>query len=169
MRVPVRRLWSFWKCMRRQFTDGEWMHTLLPRFLANPFMLSACASKITQPRAKQPIDGNPRYALPEQSCLTCTACAELSSHPMAPILVEQPYAADDFTPLREHSTQTPTTFFPLTPVLHLQCQRAKLRLPKQVYSSQPVFSALQSQDSGEDAVIDNVGVWVTSRSVGPVF
>lgn len=82
---------------------------------------------------------------------------------MAPIAVQQPYQVTDFIPLDEHASETPTTFFSLTPVLHLQCPEAKLSIRKDVYAAHEVFSALPSTEDGEDAVIDKADIWVTSK------
>lgn len=82
--------------------------------------------------------------------------------------------AESFTPLSEHQSQTPGTFFGGRPVLHYHSAEAKIRTSRTEYDQ---FTALHNLDDAprrhsasngesgvaEDVVISGVDVWVTSK------
>ena len=76
-------------------------------------------------------------------------------------------AVGDFQLLSEHEEQTPGTFFGGKAVLHLHSPGANLKILQEELESQPQLHALRYSDSGsqdgEQVVIENIDVWVTSR------
>ncbi|KAK3704637.1 hypothetical protein LTR37_013736 [Vermiconidia calcicola] len=78
-------------------------------------------------------------------------------------------AVGDFQLLSEHEEQTPGTFFGGKAVLHLHSPGANLKILQEELESQPQLHALRYSDSGsqdgEQVVIENIDVWVTSRSL----
>lgn len=87
---------------------------------------------------------------------------------MAPSLISKQYSADDFTSLSEHNATTPSTFFSLTPVLHLHCPASQIKISRDILNTDSPFAALQaepSETSEQIVEITNVEVWVTSKYV----
>lgn len=75
--------------------------------------------------------------------------------------------ANDFTPLQEHQEQTPSTFFGNKPVLYAQYSGLTLSVPVgklQSDSAVAKFSATPD-DQGEDSLIKEVEIWVSSEQV----
>jgi chloride channel, nucleotide-sensitive, 1A len=79
-------------------------------------------------------------------------------------------AADSFTSLHEHQQETPHTFFGGPAILHLHCPDAKVLISR---SSLGEYTLLQSllpaaqppPGDGEEVVIPDVQIWVSSKSV----
>jgi hypothetical protein len=81
---------------------------------------------------------------------------------------------DSYTPLDEHQSQTPETFFGGKPVLHLHCSDAKVLVSRQNIEQYSLLQSLRSsheqsqgqdQESGQDIVIPGVQLWVSSKLV----
>ncbi|KAB2576704.1 hypothetical protein DBV05_g4766 [Lasiodiplodia theobromae] len=84
--------------------------------------------------------------------------------------------ASDFTPLEEHQSQTPGTFFGAKPVLHLHSADTQLVVSQADLEGQSLFPDLRTTPSastngtnGESAdtqlVIPGLDVWVTSQNL----
>ena len=87
---------------------------------------------------------------------------------MALEIVESPPALQDFTLLSEHEEQTPNSFFPAKPVLHLHSPGANVKIPLEDVESQPALAGLRDEDVAGDegqVVIEGVDIWVSSRLV----
>ncbi|ORX97457.1 regulator of volume decrease after cellular swelling-domain-containing protein [Clohesyomyces aquaticus] len=74
-------------------------------------------------------------------------------------------ASDEFTPLEEHQTQTPSTFFGAKPVLHAHYTGLSLSMPSSKFSYNPAVARFATEADGEDVVAKNVEVWVNSRDL----
>ncbi|KAI8933042.1 hypothetical protein NX059_009691 [Plenodomus lindquistii] len=73
--------------------------------------------------------------------------------------------ADDFTPLQEHQQQTPSTFFGAKPVLYANYSGLTLAaLPSQLQQD-VAFAKFSSASEGENALIKDITVWVTSENL----
>jgi chloride channel, nucleotide-sensitive, 1A len=91
--------------------------------------------------------------------------------------VETPPTLDSFTPLDEHQSQTPDTFFGGTPVLHLHCSDVKVLVSRKSLGEYSLLQSLlpsqdqsqrQEQDSDEEVVISGVELWVSSKLVAQI-
>jgi hypothetical protein len=78
-------------------------------------------------------------------------------------------ALDSFTPLTEHQSQTPTTFFDAKPILHYHAQTARALISRGQVQNLPIFTVSQTteagQESEDDRVVEEVEVFVTSELV----
>ncbi len=70
---------------------------------------------------------------------------------------------EDFTPLQEHQEQTPTTFFGAKAVLYAQHSGLTLSAPALQLEQDAVFSEFSSERDGEDALVQNVDIFVSSE------
>ena len=80
-----------------------------------------------------------------------------------------------FTPLSEHQSQTPTSFYTGKPVLYHHCPNAKLLISERELHSSPALSKLSLEapngtSAGEDGAeqarevaIEELAIWVTSE------
>ncbi|KAH9875877.1 hypothetical protein IAQ61_003342 [Plenodomus lingam] len=73
--------------------------------------------------------------------------------------------AEDFTPLQEHQQQTPTTFFGANPVLYTHYDGLTLSAPPSQLEQNVAFSKFDSETDGENALIKNVAIWVSSQNL----
>lgn len=71
--------------------------------------------------------------------------------------------ASDFTPLQEHEEQTPTTFFGAKPVTYAHCSGVTLSAPASQLQDDPVFAKFTTSTDGDDTLIKDVDIWVTSE------
>ncbi|OLN86928.1 hypothetical protein CCHL11_04546 [Colletotrichum chlorophyti] len=94
---------------------------------------------------------------------------------MLPTIIRAPPALGDFTPIEEHQSQTPETFFGGKPVLHHHLEAAKAWIPASQKGSLAIFPADVStaatapsgttlNDSSEDLVEQEVSVFVNSEN-----
>jgi hypothetical protein len=104
------------------------------------------------------------------SPVSTTATNKLNSvslikiHKMPLELVIEAPKKEDFTPLTEHQSQTPVTFFGSRPVLHHYSPEAKLAVRKNEYEQHDILRQIHtSSDADSEDVILNVDVWITSR------
>ena len=74
---------------------------------------------------------------------------------------------EDFTPLQEHQQQTPTTFFGAKPVLYAHYSGLTLSAPASQLQQHVAFSKFSSESDGEDALVKDVALWVSSEYVLP--
>lgn len=72
-------------------------------------------------------------------------------------------ATDDFTPLREHQEQTPTTFFGAKPVLYAHYADLTLSMLKSQLEQNVTLSKFSTEGSGDDVLIKDVTIWVNSE------
>lgn len=72
-------------------------------------------------------------------------------------------AESDFTPLAEHESQTPTTFFGGQPVLYQNSSGLTLTLSVDNLSSDPAITSFDASKVDEEAFIKDVAIWVTSE------
>ncbi|KAF3053985.1 hypothetical protein E8E11_003548 [Didymella keratinophila] len=72
--------------------------------------------------------------------------------------------ATDFTPLQEHQEQTPTTFFGAKPVTYANYSGVTLSAPASQLQDDPVFAKFSTTTDGDDTLIKDVDIWVTSES-----
>lgn len=83
-------------------------------------------------------------------------------------LVTEAPKKEDFTPLSEHQSQTPSTFFGARPVLHHHSPEAKLTVRKSEYEQHDILSQIHSPpDTEAEEVVLNVDVWITSKYIYP--
>lgn len=80
-----------------------------------------------------------------------------------------------FTPLSEHQSQTPASFYTGKPVLYHHCPNAKLLIPERELHSSPALSKLSPEapngttageggaEAAGDVVIEGLAIWVTSE------
>ncbi|KAF1928259.1 uncharacterized protein M421DRAFT_420805 [Didymella exigua CBS 183.55] len=73
--------------------------------------------------------------------------------------------ASDFTPLHEHQEQTPTTFFGAKPVTYASYSGVTLSAPVSQLQEDPVFAKFGTTTDGDDTLIKDVDIWVTSESL----
>ncbi|OWY45975.1 hypothetical protein AA0120_g9676 [Alternaria tenuissima] len=73
--------------------------------------------------------------------------------------------ADDFTPLSEHQSQTPTSFFSAKPVLHAHYEGMTLVAAADQLKQDAAFSKFSSRREGEEDFVDGIDVWVSSENV----
>lgn len=71
--------------------------------------------------------------------------------------------ASDFTPLQEHQEQTPTTFFGAKPVTYAHYSGVTLSAPVLQLQENSVFAKFNTTTDGEDTLIKDVDIWVTSE------
>lgn len=71
--------------------------------------------------------------------------------------------ATDFTPLQEHQEQTPATFFDAKPVTYADYTGVTLSAPASQLQEDPVFAKFSTTTDGEDTLVKNVDIWVTSK------
>ena len=71
--------------------------------------------------------------------------------------------ATDFTPLQEHQEQTPTTFFGAKPVTYANYSGVTLSAPASQLQEDPVFAKFSTTTDGEDTLVKDVDIWVTSE------
>jgi nucleotide-sensitive chloride channel 1A len=80
------------------------------------------------------------------------------------VLVTEAPKTEDFTPLSEHQSQTPVTFFGSRPVLHHHAPDAKLAVRKSEYEQHDVLRQIHTSfDTDSEDVTLDVDVWITSR------
>jgi nucleotide-sensitive chloride channel 1A len=97
-------------------------------------------------------------------------------------VLRTPPVAASFTPLAEHQSRTPESFFTGSPVLHYHSDRCKVIVLESDLTAAPALNALRGPvvntnggaqevrgetTSEKEIVIDEVDVWVTSESVSP--
>ena len=70
---------------------------------------------------------------------------------------------DDFTPLREHQEQTPTTFFGSKPIVYVHYTGVTLTAPASQLQQDVAFSKFNAENEGDDALIKDVDIWVNSE------
>lgn len=69
-----------------------------------------------------------------------------------PTTIRAPPSLDSFTPLSEHQSSTPNTFFSETPVLHYHGANARALIAPEHLSVLPIFTPAQNgTKSGEEA------------------
>jgi chloride channel, nucleotide-sensitive, 1A len=69
-----------------------------------------------------------------------------------------------FTPLSEHQSQTPDTFFGGQPVLYLLSPGAGLIVSKSQFEENSALRGFESNGSSEDEIlIPDVDIWVSSK------
>ena len=73
--------------------------------------------------------------------------------------------ASDFTPLQEHQEQTPTTFFGAKPVTYAYYSSVTLSAPLSQLQEDAVFAKFSTTTDGDDTLIRDVDIWVTSEYV----
>lgn len=71
--------------------------------------------------------------------------------------------ATDFTPLQEHQEQTPTTFFGAKPVTYANYFGVTLSAAASQLQEDAVFAKFNTTTEGEDTLIKDVDIWVTSE------
>ncbi|KAH8640904.1 hypothetical protein IG631_03845 [Alternaria alternata] len=71
--------------------------------------------------------------------------------------------ADDFTPLSEHQSQTPTSFFSAKPVLHAHYEGMTLVAAADQLKQDAAFSKFSPRREGEEDFVDGIDVWVSSE------
>jgi nucleotide-sensitive chloride channel 1A len=71
--------------------------------------------------------------------------------------------ADDFTPLSEHQSQTPASFFGAKPVLHAHYEGMTLVTAADQLKQDVAFSNFSSKREGEEDLVEGVEVWVSSE------
>ncbi|KAF1996978.1 hypothetical protein P154DRAFT_300144 [Amniculicola lignicola CBS 123094] len=82
-----------------------------------------------------------------------------------PYNVSTPPKADDFTPLEEHQTQTPATFFDGKPVLYAHYAGLTLAIEETRLSASPAIKQFASSTEDGHALVKNVEIWVTSKDL----
>ncbi|KAF1836100.1 hypothetical protein BDW02DRAFT_638186 [Decorospora gaudefroyi] len=73
--------------------------------------------------------------------------------------------AEDFTPLEEHQEQTPTSFFSSKPVLYAHYSGLTLMSPATQMAQDGAFSKFAASAEGEDVLINNITIWVSSQNL----
>ncbi|KAH6638942.1 regulator of volume decrease after cellular swelling-domain-containing protein [Boeremia exigua] len=73
--------------------------------------------------------------------------------------------ASDFTPLQEHQEQTPATFFGAKPVTYASYSGVTLSAPSSQLQQDPVFAKFSTTTDGDETLIKDVDIWVTSESL----
>ncbi|KAJ4347735.1 hypothetical protein N0V95_005137 [Ascochyta clinopodiicola] len=73
--------------------------------------------------------------------------------------------AADFTPLQEHQEQTPATFFGAKPVTYANYSGVTLSAPASQLQEDSVFAKFTTTTDGDDTLIKDVDIWVTSESL----
>lgn len=71
--------------------------------------------------------------------------------------------ASDFTPLQEHQEQTPSTFFGAKPVVYANYSGVTLSAPASQLQDDPVFARFSTTTEGDDTLVKDVDIWVTSE------
>ncbi|OCL14157.1 hypothetical protein AOQ84DRAFT_281672 [Glonium stellatum] len=83
---------------------------------------------------------------------------------MALEILSTPPGLDSFTPLEEHQSQTPGTFFGGKPVLYCKHGGLTLSIARDQLEAHPAIAKFSVSASNQDpASISNVDVWVTSE------
>ena len=75
--------------------------------------------------------------------------------------------SEDFTPLQEHQEQTPTTFFGAKPVTYANYAGVTLSVPASQLQEDAVFAKFSTTTDGDDTLIRDVDIWVTSEYASP--
>ena len=73
---------------------------------------------------------------------------------------------EDFTPLSDHQSETPTTFFGGKPVLYAHHAGLTLSIPRSKLQDNPAiakFAVAPDFTDPENAIIKDIEVWVNSR------
>jgi nucleotide-sensitive chloride channel 1A len=85
-------------------------------------------------------------------------------------LVSSAPTAEDFTPLQEHQTQTPSTFFGGKPVLYAQQAALTLSTQASRLSADHIFNKFTTapSDQAGDVLVKDVELWATSECVQAV-
>lgn len=86
---------------------------------------------------------------------------------MPPITIYTPPALDSFTPLAEHQSQTPASFYSAKPVLHYHAVGLEAVAPSNAASKLPIFpQEATSTESGEgvnDTITETVEAFINSE------
>jgi nucleotide-sensitive chloride channel 1A len=102
-------------------------------------------------------------------------------------VLNNPPTSSEFVPLSEHQSQTPSSFFSQTPVLHYHGKDLKVVVPSNQLSALPIFSkpkaepeiktstggqpngthddSTEEQKDDEKTTITGIETWVTSKWV----
>lgn len=88
-------------------------------------------------------------------------------------VLQNPPLASSFTPLAEHQSRTPQSFYDGPPVLHYHSSRCKVVILESDISASPALNTLRGGvtvangssegQEGKEIVIDGVDVFVTSE------
>lgn len=73
---------------------------------------------------------------------------------MPPVTIYSPPALDSFTPLAEHQSQTPASFYGAKPVLHYHCEGLRAVAPSHAASVLPIFRREATSTQPREAVDD---------------
>ncbi|KAF1937757.1 hypothetical protein EJ02DRAFT_356170 [Clathrospora elynae] len=79
--------------------------------------------------------------------------------------IETAPTTDEFTPIQQHQEQTPSTFFDSKPVLYAHYDGLTLSAPASQFQQDVAFSKFTSEGDGEDALVKDIAVWVSSESL----
>lgn len=86
---------------------------------------------------------------------------------MPPTTIHDAPALDSYTPLAEHQSQTPTSFYSAKPVLHFHVTGAKALAPRDQLSELPIYivenGSVQIDSSTSDNAIQAVDIYVSSE------
>jgi hypothetical protein len=82
-------------------------------------------------------------------------------------ILHVPPSSSSFTPLSTHQSQTPSSFFSSTPVLHFSNRKATLlsTIPSSATGAEPTLPPLfrgTADGADEQVLVEDVDVWVTS-------
>jgi nucleotide-sensitive chloride channel 1A len=70
---------------------------------------------------------------------------------------------ENFTPLKEHEEQTPTTFFDAKPVLYAHYSGLTLSTPASQLEQDASFSKFARAIEGDDALVKDITIYVNSE------
>ncbi|KAF2465209.1 uncharacterized protein BDR25DRAFT_240456 [Lindgomyces ingoldianus] len=74
-------------------------------------------------------------------------------------------APDEFTPLEEHQTKTPSTFFGGKPVLYAHYAGLTLAMPSSKLEANAAVARFSTDSDGESVLAKGIEVWVNSRDL----
>lgn len=84
---------------------------------------------------------------------------------MPPTTLREAPALGSFTPLAEHQSQTPSTFFSTKPILHFHSTAVRVLVPRSQVTNLPIFSpgGTSAEGAENESVVEVVEAFVTSE------
>ena len=85
---------------------------------------------------------------------------------MPPATLRETPALDSFTPLAEHQSQTPSTFFGTKPILHFHSTAVRVLVPRSQLAHLPIFSSAElstAEEEQDGSIVEVVEAFVSSE------
>jgi len=85
---------------------------------------------------------------------------------MPPTILHEPPTLDSFTPISEHESKTPSTFFGAKPILHYHSTSLRVVVSSSQIDALPIFTADNVADKNRaSSIVELAEAYVTSELV----